>query len=1172
LAISQLSLHLHPDQSFDATFDDAQLNLLPDSVSIRRAGSISNTIKYRKQKSDHDVSSFHVACDVALSNIDVRLSIKMRRFIFALGTEFAARLPQPPLDPPSLGKNFKRRNESDSDEVLSRSDSQSSDDEQSAACSMGHESMLRSSMYVSAHSSFPQEECESVSQSSDPTLFPLYLVLMRNALHAMGASFRADDSFAPEIPISFQKLSENISLSLNYTFSVLVDNFVIVLAGATNPPDSSPFPSPSEQPFFCSFNSSYKTKLAELDAIDALVLLSQRLEIVISIVASPASTSTKLKFGSCQIIDSYDRVHLEPFYPFDGMIPPQCVSDDDRRENGQVAVNFMSGRKCIDITFTQLLVHYGHCNWIGCIHRFFSDTLPLDGEGCDQDQSCPEAVPMTLSLRLKLVAFQPALLPIPFTSPLRLFIEEASVSLVPGAEDLFKTISIESKALHFMVAPHVSHVMICCSRLITSARNAHLNAVDRQHAPRHGNAANPNPDIARILRADYTLDWQQLCPLDFSATCGFLCVASVPALHLVKKLSPVGLVLELHDLELVVVACADSLARVLAKASSSDSDVVIVDNPRSEHVDQSMTSDASDEVVLSPHARHRLVEEEYRQSSVQSTLSSDDPSYGYLGDMYGKVRTSLVTHWSHLTGPGQVDARGASSHDEEQEHSDDKNAAFDESFLDISSSSILNGSAVAPIHQEEGSGLEHAELRDASNENILESFLSWRLELVNASVRFRIFAGCDFPEYVPLEEPLSPSSCATVSSFRKRDLGQSMELQVEGMHFRYSSFELAAPISSKISFKAQDIKISDDVSDSFFRCLIQKDESYLECGAYEPDAPAISLTLETLQSIVGSSDDYDAVQRRFEAHILPLFCSLDERSLNAIWEFMHVYSSVAAENESMDSSTEWDVGEDRILYQKFVISALHFRLNYKPIKYPIMLRDSPVSLPSVKLWNCASGQILESMLKQWGGLQEIFKQFLGGVANSVPVVSNVAHIFCALNVLIQQSIRNRSSARQVRRNVFAFLSALSGEIIDVALIATRVTDQMLSSASSVVVGSTRRERQIRSTGSTGGQKEAQMLQELQEDLKKMQQPANVQEGLQEALRSFSHGLECMMMTVLQPGRPSYFRRGAAAIMMPVQGMNRGVFQFLQGLMNQLQPQRRVRHDQKYKDALSHQKQ
>jgi hypothetical protein len=1031
---------------------------------------------------------------------------------------------------------------------------------------MGHESMLRSSIYGSAISSFPQEECASVSQSSDPTLLPLYLVLMRNALHAMGASFRADDSFAPEIPISVQKLSEDISLSLNYTFSVLVDNLVIVLAGATKPPDSSPFPAPSEQPFFCSFNSSYKTKLAELDAIDALVLLSQRLEIAVSVVASPPSTSSELKFGSCQIIDSYDRVHVEPFYPFDGMIPPQSVSDDDRRENGQVAVNFVSGRKCIDIKFTQLLVHYGHCNWIACINRFFTDTLPPDGESYDQDQSCPEAVPITLSLRLKLVAFQPALLPSPFTSPRRLFIEEASVSLVPGAEDLLKTISIESKALHLMVAPHVTHVMTCCSRLITGARNAHLNAVDRQHAPRHGNAANPNPDIARILRADYTLDWQQLCPLEFSASCGFLRVASVPALHLVKKLSPVGLVLELHDLELVVVACADSLARVLARAASNDDDVVVIDHPRSEHVDQSMSSDASDEVVLSPHARHRLVEEEYRQSSVQSALLSDDPSYGYLGEMYGKVRSSLVTHWSHLTGPSQVDARFASSQVEEQERSDEKNVALDESFFDLSSS------AAAPIHREEGSGLEHGVQRDASDEKILESFLSWRLELVNASVRFRIFAGCDFPEYVPLEEPLSPSSCATVSSFRKKDLGQSMELQVKGMNFRYSSFEQAAPISSKISFRAQDIKISDDVSDSFFRCLIQKDESYLECGAYERDAPAISLTLETLQSIVGSSDDSESVQRRFEAHILPLFCSLDERTLNTIWEFMHVYSSVAAENESMDSSTEWDVGEDIILYQKFIISALHFRLNYKPIKYPIMLRDSPVSLPSVKLWNCASGQILESMLKQWGGLQEIFKQFLGGVANSVPVVSNIAHIFCALNVLIQQSIRNRSSARQVRRNVFAFLSALSGEIIDVALIATRVTDQMLSSASTVVVGSARRERQSRSTDSTGGQKEAQMLQALQEDLKKMQQPANVQEGLQEALRSFSHGLECMMMTVLQPGRPSYFRRGAAAIMMPVQGMNRGVFQFLQGLMNQLQPQRRVRHDKKYKDALSHQKQ
>ncbi len=55
------------------------------------------------------------------------------------------------------------------------------------------------------------------------------------------------------------------------------------------------------------------------------------------------------------------------------------------------------------------------------------------------------------------------------------------------------------------------------------------------------------------------------------------------------------------------------------------------------------------------------------------------------------------------------------------------------------------------------------------------------------------------------------------------------------------------------------------------------------------------------------------------------------------------------------------------------------------------------------------------------------------------------------------------------------------------------------------------------------------------------------------------------------GRRSRLRRGAAATMMPVQGINRGVFQLLQGLVNHLQRQRRARHDEKYKDAPSHQK-
>lgn len=1166
LAISQLSLQLHSDESFHVTFDDAELNILPDFVIIRRLASIPNTITFRKNRNDQ--VSFCMACDIALSNVDVRLSIQMRQMIFTLGTEFATRIPQAPLDPPSLGKNFKRSDSGVSDEWLPRSDSQSSDDDQNDGNNMGIESELRRSMYVSAHSSFPLEESASLSQSSDPTLFPLYLVLMRNALHAMGASFSGEDSSSPNILHSVQELSQDVSLALNYTFSVLVEKIVIVLAGAITLPDTSPFPAPSEKPFFCGFDSSHKTKLAELNAIDSLVLLSRRLEIVVSVVDSPSSTHSHLKFGSCQIIDSYDRVHLEPFYPFDGMLPSQSVSDKDRHENGQIAINFESGGKCIDITFTQLLVHYGPCNWIHCIIRFFTDTQPVHDNGNSKDQETSEHVKMILMF--KLVAFQPSLLPLPFASPSRLFVEEASVSLMPGVDDILKTISIQSKTIHVMVAPHVDHIMTCSGRLITSARYAHLNAVDGQHAPRRG-SANPNPDIARILRTDCTLDWHGMDPLEFSASCGFLWVATVPMLCLVPKSSPIGLILELHDLELSVFACADSLARFLAKAASNDDDVVVIESPRFNQVDESVGCDPSvDAVVLSAGASVQLPEEGYR--FVPDAHSSDET-------IYDKVKNSLVFHWSLLAGPNQLDASCESSQVPVEKHADKRDVAVDESFLHITDSSLILGesftnipSASASIDHEEGYGQENSDQRNVSVESTLDTFLSWRLELVNARVRFRLYAGCDFPEYVASEESTSPSSCAPHSSLRSRDLDRSLELHVEGMHLRYSSYEQAAAISSRISFKAQDVKIEDHVTDTFFRCLVQKDVSYLECGAYERDAPAVSLNLETRQSVVSGSCDSQSVQRRFEMNVLPLIFSLDERTLNAIWEFMHIYSSVAAENESSDSGAEWDVGEDRVLYQTFMISALHFCLNYKPIKYPIILRDSPVNLPSVKLWNCESGQVLESILKQWGGLQEIFKQFLGGVANSVPVVSNIAHIFSALNVLIHQSIRNRSSPRQVRRNVFSFLSALSGEVIDVALIATRVTDQLLSGASSVVVGGARRYRQSRSTDTASGVKEAQMLQSLQEDLKKIQQPANVQEGLQEALRSFSHGLECMMMTVLQPGRHSFLRRGAAAIMMPVQGVNRGVFQFLQGLMNQLQPQRRVRRDEKYKDAPSQQKQ
>jgi hypothetical protein len=1161
-SIRHLSLQLHADQSFDVTFDEAQLDLAPDSVIARHLGSVPNTIRYRKESQEHDATSFCMACGVALGNVDVRLSTQMRPLIFALGTEFAARLPHPPMDPPPLGTNFKCIDAGESDRRMSRSDSQSSDDDQfgGSPCSpMGHESMLRSSMYVSAHSSFPLQESASVMQTSEPSLLPLYFVLMRNALHAMGASFSGQDSFAHEIPNSLQNLAQDIPLPPNYRFSIAIDNFVLVLAGATNPPDVIPTPAPSEKPFFCGFNSSCKPKFAELNAINALVLLSQRLEILVSVIASPSSTVSQLKFGSCQIVDSYDRVHLEPLYPFDGMLPPQSVSDEDRRENGQVAVNFVSGEKVVEIAFTQLLVHYGHCNWIACIIRFFTDSEPADEEGSDRDQEQSECVMMTL--KLKLCALQPALLPSPFISPRRLFVEEAFVSLIPGADDIFKTISIESKGLHALVAPHVNYVITCCNRVITDARNAHLDAVDRRNAPRHGIAGNTSADFARILRTDCTFDWQRMLPLDFSAACGFLCVATVPSLNLVKKSSPAGLIFELHDIELCVFACADSLARILATAASEDGDVVIIENPRAGRVDESVTFDASDEVVLSPQARLRLVEEEYRTSTVPA-LTTDGTSYGYLSEMYGKVRTSLVDHWSHLTGPGQVvDTNREVSKVEELEQVDEPAVSFEESCIDISSSSMLNfpaadGPGSAPIVQQDAAREENSHERDASFDIFLESHLSWRLELVNARVRFRVFAGCDFPEYVTIEETTTPPSCAPFSSLRIRDMDRSLELQVEGMHMRFSSYSPAAPISSRLSFLAQDIKIADNVTDSFFRCLIQKDESYLSsCGAYERDAPTVSLTVETLQKSISGSEDSEMVQRRLEAHILPLFCSLDERTLNAIMDVMHVYSTVAAENECSNPGNDWDGGEDCFLYQKFIISALTFRLNYKPIRYPIMLRDSVVSLHSVKLYQVLSGDVPDKILAQWGGLQEIFRQFLGGVANSVPVVSNVAHICAALNILIQQSIRNRSSARQVRRNVFAFLSALSGEIIDVALIATRVTDRLLSSASSVVVGDSR----------SRGREDQALLRSLNEDLKKIQQPANVHEGLQEAIKSFSQGLQCMLTIPSSQSRSGYIRRGAAALLMPAQGVTRGIFAVLSGLLNQIQPQRRSRRDEKYKD-------
>jgi hypothetical protein len=1160
--IDQLLLRFHTDRSFESTFDSARLNLLPDFVIIRRLSSIPNSVKYRTDPLCQNASPCCINCDISLGNVDARLSIQMRPLIFALSSEFEARLPQPPMNPAPLGKNFMRKDAGE--ERSSRSDSHSSDDDQCCGSPLGHESMLRSSMYVSAHSSFPLQESASFSQTTDPTLLPLYLVLMRNALHAMGASFSGQESVAPESLKSVQNLFPDVSLPINYRFSALFDSFVFALAGATTLPDSNPCPAPIEPPFFCGLNSSYRTKLAELDATDSLVILSQRLEVLVSVSSSPSSTVSQLKFGSCQIIDSFDRVHLEPFYPFDGILPPQSVSDEDRRENGQVAVIFQSGGNSLEIKFTQLLLHYGHCNWIDCITRFFKDSQPQDLEAVDRNQGNSE---VHMNLKFKHVAFQPALLPAPFTSPRRLFIEEASVQLMPGADNILKTISIDSKALHLMVAPHVNHVIACCNSVITGARNAHLNAVDLQSVARQGNSVSQNPDISRLLRPDCTLDWQRMLPLDFSSSCGFLCVASIPTLQLIKKSSSDGLILELHDIELVVFTCADSLARVLVKTSCGDEDVVIIENPRPSTVDESNVLEASDEVVLPPHSRDRLVEEEYRTSSVQSALSADGTSYGYLGEVYDNIRTSLASHWSHVTGPGQVDTTtGLFEAEVEKELNDERSVSFDESFLDIGLSSNLSASPAASFHQLESSS--DGDRGGAPFENMLEPFLSWRLELVNARVRFRVFAGYDFPEYVDSEEADSPSSSSAAASLRVRDMDRSLELQVEGMHFRYSGFTQAASLSSSISFSAQDIKIADNVSDSFFRFLIQKDEAFLECGAYERDALLISFTLDTLQNNTSGSDTYEKEQRRFEAHVLPLVCSLDERTKDTILDLMAVYSNVTYQNEMCDSSSDWDAWEDKIVYQKFIISALNFRCNYKPIRTAIILRDSPVSFQSVKLWNCPSGQVLENIVKQWGGWQKIVMQFLGAFANSFPVVSNVTHIFRALSILIQQSVRNRSSARKVRRNVFAFLSALSGEVIDVALIASRVADQLLSSASSVVRGNAGRDRQRRSTGSAAGAKEAQMLQALQEDLKKIQQPANVQEGLQEALHSFSHGLECMMMTVSQPGHP--IRRGAAAVLMPMQGMNRGVFQFLQGLINQLQPQRRARREEKYKNSYDQQ--
>jgi len=114
------------------------------------------------------------------------------------------------------------------------------------------------------------------------------------------------------------------------------------------------------------------------------------------------------------VIDSFDHVHREPLYPFDGILPPQSVSDEDRRENGQVAVIFQSGGNSLEIKFTQLLLHYGHCNWIDCITRFFKDSRPQDLEAVDRNRGNSE---VHMNLKFKHVAFQPGSVTRPFLPP-----------------------------------------------------------------------------------------------------------------------------------------------------------------------------------------------------------------------------------------------------------------------------------------------------------------------------------------------------------------------------------------------------------------------------------------------------------------------------------------------------------------------------------------------------------------------------------------------------------------------------------------------------------------------------------------------------------------------------------------------------------------------------------
>jgi len=142
VSIDQLLLRFHTDRSFESTFDSARLNLLPDFVIIRRLASIPNSVKYRTDPLCQNASPCCINCDISLGNVDARLSVQMRPLIFALSSEFEARLPQPPMNPAPLGKTSCVKMQ---EKRSSRSDSHSSDDDQCCGSPLGHESMLRSS-------------------------------------------------------------------------------------------------------------------------------------------------------------------------------------------------------------------------------------------------------------------------------------------------------------------------------------------------------------------------------------------------------------------------------------------------------------------------------------------------------------------------------------------------------------------------------------------------------------------------------------------------------------------------------------------------------------------------------------------------------------------------------------------------------------------------------------------------------------------------------------------------------------------------------------------------------------------------------------------------------------------------------------------------------------------